>query len=159
QFWMTNSPICREQMQLLEKDYARFTAKGLGIVSINVDDPREASKSKAFVESMRPSFPLLLANADVAGIYNIVYRYLFDRRRDLPMPTSFLIDEKGMIVKLYQGAINPEHVMTDMSSMPQTADDRMRKALPFPGRLYQGEFRRNDFTYGVAFFQRGYLEQ
>ena len=158
-FWTTDSPTCREQMLLFEKDYARFAAKGLGILSINVDDPGDASQIKAFVERVRPSFPVLLATSDVAGIYNIVYRYLFDRRRDLPIPTSFLIDGNGMIVKLYQGTINLEHLLADLASMPQTADHRIRKALPFPGTLYQGEFRRNDFTYGVAFFQHGYLEQ
>src|SRR5262249_57083977 len=65
----------------------------------------------------------------------------------------------GMIVKVYQGAINPEHVLADLGSIPQSPADGIRKALPFTGTLYNGEFRRNDFTYGVAFFQRGYLEQ
>ena len=158
-FWMTDSPICREQMQLLENHHARFAAKELSIFSINVDDPRDPARVKSFVENLRTSLPILLSTAEVAGIYNIVYRYLFDRRRDLPMPTSFLVNGKGMIIKVYQGPINPEHLLADLASMPQTSEDRMRKALPFPGTLHQGEFRRNDFTYGVAFFQRGYLEQ
>jgi len=100
-----------------------------------------------------------MATQDVAGIYNVIYRYLFDRRRDLGVPTSFLIDPEGMIVKVYQGQVNPERLLQDVRSVPRTVEDRIRKALPFEGRLYQGEFLRNDFTYGVAFFQRGYLEQ
>ncbi len=35
------------------------------------------------------SFPTLLATPDVAGVYNIVYRYLFDRRRDLGSANVF----------------------------------------------------------------------
>jgi hypothetical protein len=35
----------------------------------------------------------------------------------------------------------------------------MRKALPFEGVLYGDAFHRNEFTYGVAFYQRGYFEQ
>ena len=35
----------------------------------------------------------------------------------------------------------------------------MAKALPFPGVLVQQTFQRNDFTYGVAMYQHGYLEQ
>ena len=46
-----------------------------------------------------------------------------------------------------------------MKSVPGTPADRVRKALPFAGTLFQGAFQRNDFTYGVAFFQHGYLEQ
>jgi len=45
----------------------------------------------------------VLASQDVAGVYNIIYRYLFDRRRDLPLPASFLLSKDGMIVKIYQG--------------------------------------------------------
>ena len=32
------------------------------------------------------SFPILLGSEDVAGIYNILYRYIFDRNRDLSLP-------------------------------------------------------------------------
>ena len=84
---------------------------------------------------------------------------LFDRRRDLAIPTSFLLDREGMIVKVYQGPIDPERVLEDVKSIPTTAAERMQKALPFGGTLYQGAFQRNDFTYGVALFQHGYLEQ
>ena len=98
----------------------------------------------------------MLATPKVAGIYNIVYRYLFDRRRDLALPTSFLVDANGMIVKVYQGLVNPERIAEDLKTAPKTTAARMRKALPFEGTLYQEEFQRNDFTYGVAMFQRGY---
>ena len=67
----------------------------------------------------------------MAGIYNIIYRYLFDRRRDLAIPTSFLLDREGMIVKVYQGPIDPERLLEDVKSIPTTAADRMQKALPF----------------------------
>ena len=106
------------------------------------------------------SFPTLLATSDVAGVYNIVYRYLFDRRRDLGLPTSFLIDHgrhdrQGLPGTGDCGAaaggceIGPRHIRAD----------RMRKALPFAGTLFQSTFQRNDFTYGVSFFQHGYLDQ
>src|ERR1700732_106333 len=49
--------------------------------------------------------------------------------------------------------------MEDLKSMPHDSADRVRKALPFAGTLHLGTFQRNDFTYGVAFFQRGYLDQ
>src|SRR5260370_16966366 len=64
-----------------------------------------------------------------------------------------------MIVKVYQGAISPERLLEDVRSVPTTPAGRIKKAMPLGGGLYQGEFLRNDFTYGVALFQRGYLEQ
>ena len=72
----------------------------------------------------------------MAGVYNIIYRYLFDRRRDLAIPTSFLLDKDGMIVKVYQGPIDPQRLLEDVKAIPTTAADRMRKALPFGGVPY-----------------------
>ena len=76
-------------------------------------------------------FPVVFASQDVAGIYNIIYRYLFDRRRDLPVPSTFLVDPNGLIVKVYQGVVQPERAVADSKSLPTTTADRLKKALPF----------------------------
>jgi Tfp pilus assembly protein PilF/peroxiredoxin len=159
QFWTTASPACREQLRLLQKYQSSFASGGLRIVGINVDEPGDAGTVRSLVSTEGLSFPILLATQDVAGVYNIVYRYLFDRRRDLALPTSFLLNKDGMIVKVYQGQLNPERLIEDARSVPNTAADRMHKALPLGGTLFQDAFQRNAFTYGVAFFQRGYLAQ
>lgn len=158
-FWSTASPSCGEQMRLLRQSRSSVAAGGLRVLGINVDDPRDAQGVQAFVSKEGFAFPTLLATPDVAGVYNIVYRYLFDRRRDLSLPTSFLLNKEGMIVKVYQGPVNPEQLLEDVKSVPGNPADRLRKALPFVGILFQGAFQRNDFTYGVSFFQHGYLQQ
>ncbi|MFZ1156687.1 MAG: tetratricopeptide repeat protein, partial [Candidatus Sulfotelmatobacter sp.] len=168
-FCAAASPACRDLLQRLHKSESSLNSRGLRIVAIHVDDfsdddsPEDDSSDsramRAFADKARLKFPILLATHDVAGIYNIVYRYLFDRHRDLSLPTSFLIDEAGNIVKLYQGTFTPEQLLQDLSSVPKTPADRIRKALPFPGTLHQGTFQRNAFTYGVAFFQHGFLDQ
>ena len=157
-FGSLDSPRCKEQLRLLDQHQSKLSSKTLRVVAIHVDDQADPAKLRAFAEKEKLSFPLLLGTADVAGVYNIVYRYLFDRRRDLLLPTSFLIDKDGMIIKVYQGPLNPEDLLTDLDRISQTPAKRIRRGLPFPGTLYQSEFKRNDFTYGVAFFQRGYLE-
>ncbi len=108
-------------------------------------------------------FEVLLLNADksdrVAGVYNTLYRYLFDRHRDLSPPTSFLIDSKGDIVKVYQGPVSAETIASDIRQVPQTAAERLAKALPFPGVSTTYEFGRNYLSYGTVFFQQGYFDQ
>jgi Flp pilus assembly protein TadD/peroxiredoxin len=154
-FCAANSESSREQLRLLRQNYTSFHSTA-GIAAIYVD-PVDGAVSHDSAKEL--PFPALTASQEVIGIYNIVYRYLFDRRRDLPVPASFLIDERGSIVKIYQGLVHPGRVLNDIRSVPRTPEDRIRKALPFPGKLYQGDFQRNAFTYGVAFFQRGYLDQ
>jgi Flp pilus assembly protein TadD/peroxiredoxin len=158
-FWATTSPTCGDQLRLLQKHQSALAARGLRILGINVDDPGDAQTARAFAAKESFSFPNLLATQDVAGVYNIIYRYMFDRRRDLPIPASLLLDKDGLIVTVYQGLVNPERLMEDLKLIDVTQADRIRRALPLGGTLYQGMFQRNDFTYGVAMFQRGYLEQ
>src|SRR6202008_2943595 len=43
--------------------------------------------------------------------------------------------------------------------IPKTPSERVAKGLPFPGRLYAGEFHRNQFTYALVFMERGYPDQ
>jgi tetratricopeptide (TPR) repeat protein len=95
---------------------------------------------------------------DLAAVYNVLYRYLFDRHRDLWLPTSFLIDEKGDIVKVYQGPVAAPHVEEDCRHIPRTGAERLAKALPFRGVSETYEFGRNSLSLGSAFFQRGYFE-
>lgn len=158
-FWATKSPLCREQLQHLHQYQSRFAASHLEVIAVNIDEVTDVPSARSMAAAEELSFPVLFATEEMACIYNIIYRYLFDRRRDLGIPTSFLLDEEGMIVKIYQGAIDPEHVVDDVKTAPRTAAERNARALSLKGELFQGSFQRNDFTYGVALFQHGYLDQ
>ncbi|WP_251106672.1 FG-GAP-like repeat-containing protein [Alloacidobacterium dinghuense] len=157
-FWAIKARGSMDELKRLQQHRSAFAANKLSLLAINVDEATDMQTAKLSVSQLGLSFRILFATAEVAGIYNIIYRYLFDRRRDLAIPTSFLLDKDRMIVKVYQGRIDPQRVLEDVKSIPITAADRMQKGLPFNGVLYQDAFQRNDFTYGVAFFQHGYLD-
>ncbi len=158
-FWATWCPPCQKELQVLERFQSHWAALELQLVTVNVNEPTQGGQVRAFAVDKRLSLLILLASEDMAGIYNVLYRYLFDRRRDLGLPISFLIDAKGSIAKVYQGPLNSEHLRKDLARIPQSAEERANRALPFPGTFYGPGFHRNHFTYGVAFFQKGYLDQ
>ena len=158
-FWTSGSANCREDLKIFNQFHKRWAAQGLQLVAVNVEDSANFESVRALAHELHPSFPILHGSDDVAGVYNILYRYLFDRHRDLGLPTSFLINDRGEIVKVYQGPINAAHVEQDFRNIPQTAAERLTKALPFPGVSDTLEFRRNYLSYGSVFFQRGYFEQ
>ena len=157
-FWAQDALQSRELLRALHQHRSLLAGK-VNILAINLDGPDAAQSARAFAIQEGFSFPVLFASQEAAGVYNVIYRYLFDRRRDLPIPSSFLVDKEGMLLKVYQGLVKPEQVIQDVKSAPATAADRKRKALPFDGVLYQGAFQRNDFNYGIAMFQHGYLDQ
>jgi tetratricopeptide (TPR) repeat protein len=155
-FWEPGSRACRENLEILNEVRKH---SDLEMLAVNVDDASDADSLRVLARELHLSFSILLGSDDAAGIYNIIYRYLFDRHRDLGLPTSFLINEIGEIVKVYQGPVNAARLEDDFRQIPKTPSERLAKALPFPGVSDSSEFRRNYLSYGSVFFQRGYFDQ
>ncbi len=167
-FWTLKSPDCQAVLTIFERSHSRWNTQGLQVITVNVDDLaagpaqnaiRENQNLSDYLRDRRFSFPILRCSDEVAAIYNILYRQLFDRHRDLGLPTSFLIGGAGSIVKVYQGPIVSEHVEQDFRNIPRTDAERLQRGLPFPSSRHTLEFGRNYLSLGALFFQRGYLDQ
>jgi tetratricopeptide (TPR) repeat protein/peroxiredoxin len=149
-FWTTQSASCLQDLKTFNRMHGRWANQGLQILAVNLDEGISAESLRSIPGERRFSYTV---------VYNILYRYLFDRHRDLSLPTSFLISEQGEIVKVYQGPISPDHVEQDFLHIPRTPSERLAKALPWPGVAETFDFARNYISYGSIFFQRGYFEQ
>ena len=150
-------PASGRHLAELDRRRQEWATRGREVVAINFDGPERSDDVRASGRGLR--LPLAIASAETAGIYNLLFRYLFDRRRNLGFPTSFLLDRTGEIVKLFQGPFDLDRLSTDCAKMPASQEERIRLALPFPGQRYLTGFGRNYFTYGTAFFQAGYVDQ
>ena len=166
-FWNLQSPVCLKQLQSLERHQSRWTSQRLTVAAVHVPlnssdgsyPSGQTDKVRTFAHENGLSFPVLLASDDMASVYNILFLYLFDRRRDIGLPTSFLIDEESRIVKIYQGPVDPEEVSQDCTNIPRTDDEFQDRGLPFPGILCGSTLHHPHLSQGVAFIQRGYLDQ
>jgi tetratricopeptide (TPR) repeat protein len=158
-FWAARAARCKEDWIAFNQRHATWAAQGLQLLALNLDGPADAETVRALAREHRLAFPILRGSEEVAAIYNILYRYLFDRHRDLELPTSFLISAGGEIVKVYQGPADPEHLEQDFRHIPRTSAERLARALPFPGVTDAIEFGRNYLSFGSVFFQRGYMDQ
>ncbi len=149
-FLNSASPRFAQDLESFDRIQEKGSHNSLQVVVVGIDEqpPRES----------RSAFLTLRASDDVTAIYNLLFRYLFDRHRDLPLPTLFLIDEQGHIVKIYQGSVDPANIESDLRNIPRTEAERLARALPFPGVSKTFEFGRNYLSLGSIFFQRGYLE-
>jgi tetratricopeptide (TPR) repeat protein/peroxiredoxin len=164
-FWTSKSDDCITALQRLEKTYKRWPGP---LITINVDEWTAGAGSKQDAKTQDLSlmrrdrgltFPILRASGDVAAIYNLLQRHIFDRHQDMALPASFLINETGNIVKVYRGAIEPKTVDQDLRSIPRSEAERLQRGLPFSTIVPSIAFGRNYLSLGAQFFQRGYLEQ
>jgi tetratricopeptide (TPR) repeat protein len=158
-FWAAAAELSKNDLKIFEQYHRRWESAGLQLLSVNLESSADEPTIQKFVSEYKLSFPILRGSDDVAAIYNILYRLLFDRHRELGLPASFLINDRGEIVKVYQGPVDPNHVLQDFKSLPRNNAERLAKALPFSGISDATDYSRNYLSYGSVYFQRGYMEQ
>jgi tetratricopeptide (TPR) repeat protein len=154
-FFSASEVDSADYLKQLERLNSRWEKEGLQLLVIDVDGA-PSSDAERDQSHIAQNFPILQATQDVVAIYNLLFRSLFDRHRDLSIPTAFLIDQSGDIVKIYQRTI--EHFGEDFKNIPRTDAERIAKALPFPGVDTGFAFGRNYLSLGSVFFERGYPE-
>lgn len=90
-FWATWCGPCKKELPELAKMYAELGKSGFVVLAISVDEDR--GEAQRFATARKMALPLL---SDTTG--EVAARY------DLPkMPTSFLVDKKGVVRLVHEG--------------------------------------------------------
>ena len=113
-FWATWCKPCKEYFPHLEALHLEFEMKGLTILGISEDGPRNKRKIRSFLRSHRATFPILLdETAEVMSDYGV-----------FSLPTWFLIGMDGNIVKRHRGyTIGDETVLRNAIISILSEDD------------------------------------
>jgi len=84
-FWASWCGPCRYEMPELEKMYQELKSKGIVVLAVNLD--RESDLARNWLATMKVTFPVALdPDSKMAGMYAVA-----------SMPTTFLIDRKGVV--------------------------------------------------------------
>jgi peroxiredoxin len=95
--WATWCGPCRVEMPGMENLYRQYRSQGLEILAVSLDKG-SSDKVQTFADEYRLSFPVLLdSDGQVERQYHA-----------LTIPTTFVIDKKGMVVAEVDGAKNWE---------------------------------------------------
>jgi peroxiredoxin len=86
-FWATWCRPCVESMPELERWHHDYGPRGLTVIGISVDGPRNAAKVRPFAASHGATYPIVV---DRDGA-------LQERYHVVALPTAFLIDTAGVI--------------------------------------------------------------
>ena len=90
-FWATWCPPCKEEMPAMEQFYQE-KSKDVEILAVNLDPQNDV---KAFVKDNEITFPILLdQDGSIQQTYSI-----------LSIPTTFIIDEQGLVLKKHIGSM------------------------------------------------------
>ena len=151
------SAECGESGEQLER--LQHAGTDLAHFVVFVEGVGDRPKIEALAQADKVSSPLYIADEHAAGAWNIQYRYLFDRRRNMPLPTSFLLDSSGDAIRVYSGVVDPRSVLDDLKAAPRSAEERFARALPFPGPYYGAPMTHDYLSFGIAFTEYGYVDE
>ncbi len=103
-----DTPGCTTEACNFRDGYDMFTKMGLVILGVSKDG---VESHKKFAEKFSLPFPLLAdESTDVSQAYGVWKQKKFMGRKYMGINrTSFLIDEKGAISKIYEGVKANEH--------------------------------------------------
>jgi Flp pilus assembly protein TadD/peroxiredoxin len=153
-FWASVSPESRRALADLEKGGGALAQAGIGALAVALDPPEDLPKVREAASSLG-TVPVLHATETVALGYAILNRHLFMNRQDLEIPTVFLLDAAGSVVKVYRNGVDVGRIVEDASAIEATPDVRLKRALPFEGILYSAPGRRDYLPYGRELLDQG----
>jgi Tfp pilus assembly protein PilF/peroxiredoxin len=153
-FWASWAPPSVATIQDLSKQQRALAGAGVSVLAVAVDAPADEAKVRAAAQGV--AVPVMMAGEEMAGTYNVLHRYLFDRREDLGLPTVFLIDRTGEIVKVYKTPIAAPLIAKDIANIDVPPAERLSRAMPFPGTFLGSLGERSYFQYGLELSEQGF---
>ena len=136
--WATWCPNCRVEMEEWGKAAGVFESNRLRVLSLCVDEPSEdrsadLAAAKAAGAEVDYPFGIGLVTQALVEQLNILQRSFIGRQDDLPLPSSFLIDEQGRVAAVYKGAVTPEQLIIDQAVCGADSQEILEGAVPFQG--------------------------
>jgi peroxiredoxin len=104
-FWGTWCKPCEKEMPYINRQYEVYKNQGVEVIAVNVGEPELSVKK--FAERFDLKFPIVIDQQD-----QVMNAYDID-----PLPTTFLINKDGKIVKIITGTMTESMVQQYMESI------------------------------------------
>ena len=136
-FWSSDCPHCQKELEALSQGYQDLQSEGIEVIALSIDelsDPEKgADRARQMVMENKYPFVVGKATAQMAAAFQILHNLQIAIHRQLPLPSSFLIDEYGRLAVIYKGPVTVAQVSSDLEHSQGDRDKRFMDAALFPG--------------------------
>jgi tetratricopeptide (TPR) repeat protein len=151
--WCAPCIVELEQLAAAEDDLAPLD---LDLLALSVDDvPARPAASDRLARIGWP-YGSGFASRGLVDQLDLLQKTLLERRRRIPLPTSFLIDSAGNLAVIYKGPVDPDQLRADVALCEAQPDRRLGLSVPFAGRWHAPSVRVNFSGLEAAFRSAGF---
>jgi peroxiredoxin len=105
-FWATWCPPCRAEIPGFIELQKKYQAQGLAVVGVSVDQA-SSDAVKSFAQKSGINYPVVLTDTKIVDAYGGIDG----------LPTTFIIDRTGRIVKQYLGFTEKSEIESEIKSL------------------------------------------
>jgi tetratricopeptide (TPR) repeat protein len=153
-FWTTSATGSRTALRALATAAEALAQAGVGCVAVALDAPEDLPKVRASAAGVA-KVPVVLASDEVGRTFAILNRHLFMNRQDLRLPTAYLLDAEGSVVKAYRDRVDMAEILRDVPRIQAPPAERLARAVPFAGTFHSSPGLRNYLPYGRELLDQG----
>lgn len=132
--WASWCAPCIGELTELARRRDELSAAGLKLLALSADDVAARPAAIEVLERVQWEELAAFATPDTLDTLDALQRTLVDRRRRLPLPTSFLVDEQGAVAVIYRGPVDVDTLLADVARLRADPAQRRTAATPFAGR-------------------------
>jgi Flp pilus assembly protein TadD/peroxiredoxin len=152
-FWSSAAPPSRAALAAMEEGRSVLTRAGITPLAMALDPASDAARVRAAAQGVH--VPVVPASEDAAVSWAILNRHVFMNRPDLRLPSAFLLDAAGRVVKAYRRHLDVARVVRDAAQIEAPAAERLARAVPFAGQLHSPPGLRNYLPHGRELLDQG----
>ncbi len=131
--WSSTCTPCLAELTELARRSDDLRAAGLAVVALSVDEPARRADAIEFLERVQWPHHAAFATTESIEALDVLQRTVTDRKRRMPVPTSFLVDAEKAVAYIYKGAPGVDVVLADAGRLRARATETRAAAQPFDG--------------------------
>lgn len=136
--WATWCRPCITELRELSSRSVEMKRQGIRWMAANVDELGSHSVDRLklaqeLLAEIGVSREPILATQGAVECLDVVQRSLVTKQDPLPIPCSFLMDERGNLMAVYKGGVVADDLKDDVALLDAATPDPRDPAIPFPG--------------------------